>query len=294
MTRTPLVTVYITTKDRHTLCNRAIQSVANQTISDQTECIVIDDGSDLPFQLSNPDISKYFHSFHLIRNSSSIGASGARNIAIKKATGKYITGCDDDDEFTPARLSRFVSYWNNERSSGTGMLHSDAVKKTSDRYIQLKHPKQVVLADITKRNCIGNQIFTLTSMLQKTPFDSNLRVWEDWHLWIELINAYGKSENVQLATYIIDESHSEPRITTHSSQSNVNHTLVFLSSSCLGSRSYSYLYHFIASLAYFSFKQSPGQPILPIISIFIRTNKIEYIAKCLLLLVIKRLRTWFL
>lgn len=41
------------------------------------------------------------------RNESNKGACETRNLGIFNAKGKFITGLDDDDEFTPNRLSFF-------------------------------------------------------------------------------------------------------------------------------------------------------------------------------------------
>ncbi|MEL0615142.1 glycosyltransferase, partial [Marinomonas arenicola] len=42
-------------------------------------------------------------------NDTSYVACAARNTAIKAASGEYITGLDDDDEFTTNRLSYFLT-----------------------------------------------------------------------------------------------------------------------------------------------------------------------------------------
>ncbi|MWP45617.1 glycosyltransferase, partial [Klebsiella pneumoniae] len=53
---------------------------------------------------------KYF------RNSSNKGACYSRNIAINNAKGVFITGLDDDDEFSLDRISFFVSKWDDKYS----------------------------------------------------------------------------------------------------------------------------------------------------------------------------------
>jgi glycosyltransferase involved in cell wall biosynthesis len=39
-----------------------------------------------------------------------------RNLAIKEAKGKFITGLDDDDEFTKERVSLFIDEWDEKYS----------------------------------------------------------------------------------------------------------------------------------------------------------------------------------
>src|SRR5690606_17116429 len=50
------------------------------------------------------------------RSPSAKGACHARNLAISHANGEFITGLDDDDEFTTDRVSTLLSHWQDDYS----------------------------------------------------------------------------------------------------------------------------------------------------------------------------------
>src|SRR3954469_6887531 len=106
-----LVSIYLPTRNRRLLLERAIESALNQTYRN-IELVVVDDGStdDTPLLLDK--IRKADQPLISNRNERSLGPSPARNLAVKAAKGFFITGLDDDDEFTPDRIFRFVRHWN--------------------------------------------------------------------------------------------------------------------------------------------------------------------------------------
>lgn len=88
------ISVYIPTKNRRQALEKAVDSVLNQTHQD-VEVIVVSDGSTddteeyLKQKTTVDSRLKYF-----IKTTSE-GAPAARNLAIKSATGEFITGLDE-------------------------------------------------------------------------------------------------------------------------------------------------------------------------------------------------------
>ena len=81
-----------------------LQSVANQTLTEGLECILIDDcGIDNSVQLAKEFIDSYTGeiNFSLIHMDKNGGLSAARNIGIEAATKEYLFFLDSDDEITP-------------------------------------------------------------------------------------------------------------------------------------------------------------------------------------------------
>ena len=110
-----LFSVVIATCNRPDLANRAIRSVLEQSF-DRFEVIVVNNGS-------SPDSVKTYASnlsdiiqdivYIDLNNAFSVGLgpSVSRNYGISKARGKYITFCDDDDEWVdPEYLSRIADF----------------------------------------------------------------------------------------------------------------------------------------------------------------------------------------
>ncbi|HBM8534493.1 TPA: glycosyltransferase family 2 protein, partial [Escherichia coli] len=117
-----LVTVYIPTFNRVELLKRAVNSVLRQTYKN-IEVIIVDDASTdgthnyLELISRKDNRVKYF-----IKQERS-GACISRNIAIQNATGKYITGLDDDDYFLDTRIEDFVRQWEKIDINKTAFLY---------------------------------------------------------------------------------------------------------------------------------------------------------------------------
>lgn len=98
----PVVSVIIPTFNTAQVSLRAtIDSVLNQTFAD-FECIVVDDGSKLPFAgldglLDDPRMV-------YVRNEGNIGVAGSRNRGIDVAQGKYLAFLDAGDRWYPEKL----------------------------------------------------------------------------------------------------------------------------------------------------------------------------------------------
>lgn len=108
-TDNPLISIYMPTWNRQQLAIRAIKSVLRQDYR-HWEMIIVDDCSSSYQQLQqfveelNDPRVRYTH------NAMNTGACAVRNQAIMQAQGHYITGIDDDDEWTPNRLSVFLAH----------------------------------------------------------------------------------------------------------------------------------------------------------------------------------------
>ena len=90
-----------------------LQSVANQTVTEGVECILVDDcGSDNSMQLAEQFIKNYKGgiSFSILHHNHNRGLSAARNTGIQASQSKYIYFLDSDDAITNDCLE---TLWNN-------------------------------------------------------------------------------------------------------------------------------------------------------------------------------------
>lgn len=101
--KVPLFSVIIPTYNRQKLLPRALDSLLKQTETNW-EAIIMDDGSTDKTKLvakeyihHNKKIKYYFHKNYGVPTNINIGAN--------KATGKYLTFLNDDDEYSPNYLS---------------------------------------------------------------------------------------------------------------------------------------------------------------------------------------------
>ena len=208
-----LVSVYIPTKNRQKLLERAIDSVLSQSYK-EIELIVVDDNS-------TDGTGEYLESMQskghlkIISMPISMGASVARNTAISQANGFFITGLDDDDYFSKERIEKFVDYWQTVNTKKVAGLFDAKTKLLStNKSFILSSPKNIVtIDDLLGRNMVGSQVFApRCHYIQSELFDLKMPAWQDWELWIRMANKFGDFHSLDGSSYVVDESHQFARI----------------------------------------------------------------------------------
>lgn len=203
------VTVYIPTRNRARLVAQAVASVMAQTHQDW-RCIIVDDASDdetprvlAGLAAADPRIS-YF------RHEAPQGACAARNRAIEAAKTEFVTGLDDDDIFLPQRLAQLLE----GVAKGAPIVTSRDLLWKGGRIKAMPKPDVATLPMMLKRNVIGNQILTRREhVLAVGGFDTALPSWQDYDLWVRLIERFGPVTVVPHFGQIIYGSDSVARIT---------------------------------------------------------------------------------
>lgn len=210
----PLVSVYIPTHNRSALLKRAVSSVLNQTYKN-LEVWVCDDASSDDTLIILQDIRRVDPRVHYISNNKPSGACYSRNRCIELATGEFITGLDDDDEFTNDRIQKFVDM---AISKNLNILCSNRYfKNETDVNIGDLYEGTVDIKKISNSNIIGNQVFTRTEYMKElNGFDVNFPAWQDYDMWFRLVCAYGECYRMSVPTYIFYVDQNRPRITTSS------------------------------------------------------------------------------
>ncbi|OUL22568.1 glycosyltransferase family 2 protein [Nostoc sp. 106C] len=101
----PKVSVIIPAYNTEAYIAQAIESVLQQTLSN-IEVIVVDDAS----TDKTVDIARSFSDKRLkvLVNEQNLGASGARNRAIREARGEWVAVLDSDDWYAPERLEKLL------------------------------------------------------------------------------------------------------------------------------------------------------------------------------------------
>lgn len=204
-----LISVYVPTRNRVALLERALESVRRQTYA-HVEIIVVDDGSND----ETPELLAAWASrqaLKWIRHETPMGACVARNVAISMATGKFITGLDDDDEMLPDRLSQFIAAL---RPADSFVCASDwLLSEQGLRRIRLC-PRVIDARAILSRNVVGNQIFAeRAKLLACGGFDPALPAGQDYDLWIRMVLLHGPARGLRIPLQVVHEHVGLPRIT---------------------------------------------------------------------------------
>jgi glycosyltransferase involved in cell wall biosynthesis len=188
--RVPIVSVIIPSYNRERLLMRAIGSVQAQTFSDW-EMIIVDDGSKDDTEQAVKRIQKKDARIFYFKNDVNKGVSAARNIAIKKARGKYLAFLDSDDAWLPEKLDRQVDVLE-KGSEKLGLVYTSAVfinEKTNERRVKLAEKDGDIFTEEFANHPIGG---TSRVMIKREcikvcgDFNEKMSCNEDWDLWIRI------------------------------------------------------------------------------------------------------------
>lgn len=206
-----LVTVYIPTRNRHGILQRAIDSVLNQTWPN-IELIVVDDASNDGTEKLLSELKKNQSiPIRVIRNALPMGAATSRNLAIDEAKGMYITGLDDDDLWMPRRIELMMK----EFRDGISGVCSDDLMDYGKRLIRWRKRKLISHQDLLFYNRAGNQLLTKTEYLRNLGgFDESLTAAQDYDLWIRLTEIYGPIVNAPYLLQTVNVRSDRESITT--------------------------------------------------------------------------------
>ncbi|MGI9106251.1 MAG: glycosyltransferase family 2 protein [Pyrinomonadaceae bacterium] len=188
----PKVTVIIPCKDRPEKLHRALASVSAQTVL-PLEVIVVDDGSDVPLQLTHDG---YRVPVRIIRQTNQ-GPSAARNRGVREATGDWIALLDSDDTWLPAKLETQVGLIAQHADAGVCACDMLTRGRAGVAFPLAPHGGQQdgIVEDTLGRLLPGCYIHTSGVMFRKDVFakvggfDERLWYCEDRDLWLRLAAA---------------------------------------------------------------------------------------------------------
>jgi glycosyltransferase involved in cell wall biosynthesis len=179
--------VVIPTHNRSAWLRQSLRSVLGQKNVD-LQVIVVDDGStddtnDILTALDDPRIV-------LLRHDRPRGVSAARNHGAEEATGDWVAFIDDDDLWSPYKLSRQLQA---ARATGRTWVYTGCVNVDDTLRILGGRPppsSEEVLQLIFRFNAIpggGSNVAVRRDQLQRIgSFDLRLKNTEDWDMWIRL------------------------------------------------------------------------------------------------------------
>lgn len=185
------VSVVIPAYNKANLTIRTVKSVLNQTY-ENIEIIVVDDGStdDTKVQLQ-----LFGGRIHYIYKQNG-GASSARNIGIKQATGEYIALIDCDDIFCPEKISKSVACL--EKQNDCGFVYTGAHFINSDDNIisRSEISNSCFSGWISSKLILRNFICNSTVVVKKECFekvgffDEKIFMPADWDMWLRISENY--------------------------------------------------------------------------------------------------------
>ena len=183
---------------------QCIESVIAQTYTNW-EMLIVDDFSRDDSCLVIKELAKKERRIKCFLLDENIGAAKARNVAIRKAKGKYIAFLDSDDLWEPQKLEKQI-YFMNQNDISFSFTNYQSISEDGSYVIDIiEVPMKMAYHDYLKNTIIG--CLTVIIDREKTGnFEmKNIRSSHDMALWLLIMrrgfDAYGLDEN--LARYRI-------------------------------------------------------------------------------------------
>lgn len=188
------ISAIIPTYNRAHCIGEAINSILVQTYP-VSEIIIADDCStdnteEVIREMNNP-IIKY------VRLPNNMGAGGARNYGVSRASGEYIAFLDSDDRWTSDKISKQIKYY--ELHPEVGLVYSRYLfHKNDGSDIEVPEIKDLsvlegdIITDLFLRNKIGAPtVMIKKSIFEETGgFDEEMDSLEDWDFAIKVALKY--------------------------------------------------------------------------------------------------------
>jgi glycosyltransferase involved in cell wall biosynthesis len=187
----PLISVVIPAFNSGSFIGEAIESILSQRYS-PIEIICVDDGStDGTREIISEfgEKARYFYQENR-------GVSAARNSGISSSRGELIAFLDADDCWETDKLEKEYSIF--EGNPKIGLVHTDVYHwlPAQDRRAVVEGTRNSVKGDDYVGLFFRNSIITSSVMVRREcldcvgVFDENLKVSEDWDLWIRIARRF--------------------------------------------------------------------------------------------------------
>ena len=201
-----LVSVIIPTFNSEKYISDTIISVQNQTYQNW-EMLLVDDGSTDETQtiITSFLTDKRIQFYPLEKNS---GTGVARNFALAKANGKYISFLDADDLWKSDKLEKQINFMQMKKLPFTFSFYDCIDEQGNSLKRRIEAPRNLSYRQLFFCNYVGN----LTGIYDVDYFGkisiSNIRKRQDWMHWLTILKKIKTAKPVpeSLAFYRIREN----------------------------------------------------------------------------------------
>lgn len=186
----PLVSIIVRTCNRPDVLRVALDSLCNQTYS-EIEIIVAEDGIDTASSV----IKSEYPELNVVYccSGEKVGRCKIGNIALEKATGKYINFLDDDDCLYPDHIEKLVGALEKSKCLAAYSIaeeiqiivksRSPYIFKEKRRFIRNAQPFNKILLYYTNYFPIQSVMFDRVLYEKLGGLNEQIDVFEDWELW---------------------------------------------------------------------------------------------------------------
>jgi glycosyltransferase involved in cell wall biosynthesis len=197
------VTVVIPFYNAHETLQRALESIASQSVL-PSSVIIVNDGSG---GVSIARLKRVLSAWHVVPARTlwlptNVGPAGARNAGWALASTKYVAFLDADDAWAPRKLASQVAYLESDPDcvlvGGLGIMKQHGEGEHGDE-------SPTGWREVGRNTLLFRNAFNTSSVVirRQTPmrFDGSMRYCEDYDLWLRLAHSrYRLVANTEGAT----------------------------------------------------------------------------------------------
>jgi glycosyltransferase involved in cell wall biosynthesis len=181
----PTVSVVVPTRDRARFLPLALSSALRQLDVD-VEIVLVDDGSSQELDHRSGPFAD--GRVRVIRHERPQGVSAARNTGVAASTGAWIAFLDDDDLWSPEKLTLQLRA---AATLGRRWVYSGTVRIDADDRVLGVEPvlePELLVKRLPHLNVVptSNVLVHREALVAAGPFDPQLRLTEDWDLYLRL------------------------------------------------------------------------------------------------------------
>ena len=209
-----LVSIIVPLYNCEKTITETLHSVLNQTY-EAIEIILINDGSTDNTEAVVNDFIKNNSKFRFY-NQENKGQTKTRNTGAGYATGKYLLFLDADDKIAPVFIEKCVAILAARPDIKIVYSLSDFFGNKTGRW---------QLPPFHLKSFLVNNCIPITALIRKDDFnsvngfDENLTFYEDWELWIKLVETGGKIHQIQEVLFYYYQ-HNKPLSVTGKAMKN--------------------------------------------------------------------------
>jgi len=181
-----LVSIITPTYNSEKFITETIQSVQKQSYTNWEMIIVDDCSSDTTASIAS-EISKNDSRIRFFQLEKNFGTGVARDFALSKASGRYITFLDSDDLWKPSKLEKQIDFLSSKNLPFTFSFYECIDEEGNAFDKKIEAPRRLKYYQLFFCNFIGNLTGIYdSSFFGKIPI-SSIRKRQDWMLWLTIL-----------------------------------------------------------------------------------------------------------
>ena len=202
----PLVSIITPSFNSEKFIAETIQSVQNQTYKNW-EMIIVDDCSSDETVAIITKMALQDNRIKLFQSEKNSGTGIARNTALEKAKGRYISFLDADDLWKPKKLEKQMDFLKTNNLPFTFSFYDCIDEEGKPLNKRVEAPRNLSYRQLFFCNYVGN----LTGIYDVNYFEkitiSSIRKRQDWMLWLTILKKIKTAQPIpeSLAFYRIRE-----------------------------------------------------------------------------------------